>query len=119
MLDGPTAAVIVSAVLTLGGSIVVAVIKLVPSRHSTLEPHEHVKDCHIRVAAIETRVAVVESNFGNLGRSFDELRREIHEMRAELREMTGRKRLSTGEPIPRGGAARVPVPRDARGTRRA
>lgn len=100
MLDGPTAAVIVSAVLTLGGSIVVAVLKLVPSRagvpQSQLDASE--EQCHRRMSALETRVAVVENSFGNLGRSFDELRREIHEMRAELREMTGRKRLATGEP---------------------
>jgi hypothetical protein len=97
MIDGPTASVIVSALLGTFGMIIVAMIKFVPQRgDATAEPCDDDR----RLSDLQTRVAVVESNFGNLGRSFDDLRREIHEMRAEVKALmtSGRMRSHTGEP---------------------
>jgi hypothetical protein len=93
MIDGPTAAVIVSAVLSLGGAIMVALIKLIPPRlsasHEVINKLHSIEDlCRPMIFDLQTRVAVMESNFGNLGRSFDDLRREIHEMRNELKQIT-------------------------------
>lgn len=98
MFDGPTAAVVVSAVVTVGGSIIVAIIKLVPGRGPASHNGNH-------GSGLETRVAVLETNFGNLGRSLGELRDEIHEMRKELRQMTG-----GGCRVRRGGSEIDPAP---------
>jgi hypothetical protein len=96
MFDGPTAAVIVSAILTVGGSVIVAILKLIPARSpSHGEPSNRQ----------ETRIALLENDFRNLGRSFDQLRAEIHEMRNELRQIAatgcrGRGARSGIDPAP-------------------
>ena len=90
-MDGPTAAVICSAVLSTGGAIVVALVKFVPPRRTQATTDSEDR-CHRRMAGLETRLAVVETNYQNFGRSFDELRKEIHEMRQEVRMLAGRHR---------------------------
>lgn len=89
-MDGPTAAVIVSAVLSAGGTIIVALVKFVPQKQSRASADSEDR-CHRRMAGIETRLAVVETNYQNFGRSFDELRKEIHEMRQEVRLLAGQR----------------------------
>lgn len=84
-MDGPTAAVICTAL----ASVAVAIIKFAPQKQSRAAADSEDK-CHRRMAGLETRLAVVETNYQNFGRSFDELRKEIHEMRQEVRQLAGR-----------------------------
>lgn len=96
-MDGPTAAVICSAVLSAGGAIIVALVKYMPQRQQTRVAIDAEDKCHRRMSALETRIAVVETNNVNIARSLDEFRKEVHEMRIELRQLIGRTR-GTGEP---------------------
>jgi hypothetical protein len=97
MFDGPTAAVVVSAVLTVGGSIIVAIIKLLPARTAETSRTSDNR--------LETRVAVLENALPYMGQSLQELRGEIHEMRKELRQIAangcrGRGTRSEIDPAP-------------------
>ena len=91
-VDGPTAAVIVSAVLSAGGTIIVALVKFVPQRQSTKALADSEAKCHRRMSSLETRVAVIETNYANFGRRFAELRKEFHESRQEVRLLAGNHR---------------------------
>jgi hypothetical protein len=92
VFDPSTAAVVVSAVLTTGGTIIVAILRLVPQRTSPPEAGQ-------ASPRQEIKIAVFESDLKNLRRAFDELRSEVHEMRKELRlSNSDRRRGSSPEP---------------------
>lgn len=88
MFDQSTASVVVSAILTTGATIIVAILRLVPGRAQRAggdaSPHS------------ETKLAVLETELRNLRVAFNELRAEMHELRKEMRlSPDGRRSLPT------------------------
>jgi hypothetical protein len=85
MIDAPTSAVIVSAILGTCATLIVGMLQFGPKAQST-------DDCVARTAALESRVAVTEANNTNLLRCLETIQREMHELRDLVLESMGRKK---------------------------
>ena len=90
MIDAPTSAVIVSAILTCGATLIVGMFQFGPKANT--QPAEQRDDCVARTAALESRVAVTEANNINLLRFLETIQREMHELRDLVLESMGRKK---------------------------
>lgn len=79
-------------ILTVGGTIIVALIKFVPTRKA-MEPvpaptptrsdsvQEDLRSLYSRVGAVENRTTAVETNMSNIVTTLGQIRSEVHEIR--------------------------------------
>ena len=85
MIDGPTAAVIAAAVIGTFGTIIVAIVKLVPQRFDHPERIDRPGD---RIGAVESRMSVAEANHANLATWMIEQKHEFTELRGDIHALT-------------------------------